>query len=199
MIREGSLVTNRASPARRGAAAAAVLLGLWAGLAQALEAPRDPYSYFFHDTFGDFPEELELAREQGKKGILFFFEMDDCPFCHRMKDTVLNQPRVQDWFREHFLIFSIDVEGDTEVIDFQGNTMAAKEFAFRVNRVRATPVFLFVDLEGEPVTRYTGATRDVEEFMWLGEFVADEHYRDTKFTRFKRAKKAERKTSHQTQ
>ena len=176
-----------------------MLLGLWAGLAQAVEAPRDPYSYFFHDTFGDFPEELELAREQGKKGILFFFEMDECPFCHRMKDTVLNQPPVQDWFRERFLIFSVDVEGDTEVVDFQGNTMAAKDFAFRVNRVRATPVFLFVNLEGEPVARYTGATRDVDEFMWLGEFVADEHYRDMKFTPFKRAKQAERKTSRQTQ
>ena len=141
-----------ASPARRWTAAAAMLLGLWAGLAQAVEAPRDPYSYFFHDTFGDFPEELELAREQGKKGILFFFEMDECPFCHRMKDTVLNQPLVQDWFRERFLIFSVDVEGDTEVVDFKGNTMAAKDFAFRVNRVRATPVFLFVNLEGESVT-----------------------------------------------
>ena len=77
--------------------------------------------------------------------------------------------------------------------------MTAREFASRVNRVRATPVFMFYDLDGKPVVRYTGATRDADEFMWLGEFVADDHYQSTKFTRFKRARQAERKASRQTQ
>ena len=77
--------------------------------------------------------------------------------------------------------------------------MTAKDFAFRVNRIRATPVFVFYDLEGAPMVRYTGATRDADEFLWLGEFVADNHYRNTNFTRFKRAKQAERKVSQQTQ
>ena len=177
----------------------AIVMMLLACPAQATEAPRDPYEHFFQSTFGDFPEELEQAREQGKRGILIFFELDECPFCHRMKQTVLNQPEVQDWYRERFLIFSVDIEGDTEVVDFQGNTMPAKEFAFRVNGVRATPVFLFYDLGGKPVARYTGATRDAEEFLWLGEFVADGHYLDTNYTRFKRAKQAERKGVQQAQ
>jgi thioredoxin-related protein len=174
-------------------------LCLYAFAAQAVEAPRDPHEHFFQDTFGDFSEELAVAREQGKRGILIFFELDECPFCHRMKQTVLNQPEVQDWYREHFLIFVVDIEGETEVIDFQGTAMTAKDFAFRVNRVRATPVFMFYDLQGTPVVRYTGATRDADEFLWLGEFVADNHYLSTKFTRFKRAKQAERKASQQTQ
>lgn len=184
---------------RRWAKLVVMSLGLYVAAAQAMEAPRDPYQHFFQDTFGDFTEELALAREQGKHGILIFFEMDDCPFCHRMKDTVLNQPKVQDWYRERFLCFTVDIEGDTEMVDFQGRSMAAKDFAFRVNRVRATPVFMFYDLEGTPVVRYTGTTRDVDEFLWLGEFVADDHYQSTKFTRFKRAKLAERKASQQTQ
>jgi thioredoxin-related protein len=60
-------------------------------------------------------------------------------------------------------------------------------------------VFVFYDLEGAPMVRYTGVTRDADEFLWLGEFVADNHYQSTKFTRFKRAKQAERKASQQTQ
>jgi thioredoxin-related protein len=177
----------------------ALSLCLYVLVGQASEAPRDPYEHFFQDSFGDFTEELALAREQGKRGILIFFEMDECPFCHRMKQTVLNQAEVQDWYRERFLCFTVDIEGETEVVDFQGNTMTAKDFAFRVNRVRATPVFMFFDLDGKPVLRYTGATRDADEFMWLGEFVADNHYQSTKFTRYKRARQAERKASQQIQ
>ena len=174
-------------------------LCLYAFAAQAVEAPRDPDEHFFQVTFGNFHEELTLAREQEKRGILIFFELVECPFCHRMRQTVLNRPEVQDWYRERFLIFAVDIEGETEVTDFQGTTMTAKDFAFRVNRVRATPVFIFYDLRGTPLVRYTGVTRDADEFLWLGEFVADNHYQNTKFTRFKRAKLAERKASQLTQ
>ena len=148
--------------------------------------PRDPYEHFFQPTFGDFQEELDQARADGKKAILIFFELEECPFCHRMKQQVLNQPAVQDYFREHFAIFSVDVEGDVEVTDFQGNSMRQSDFAFREFRVRATPVFQFFDLDGDPIVRFTGATRDAGEFLQLGEFVAEGHHDEMNFTRFKR-------------
>jgi thioredoxin-related protein len=149
-------------------------------------AGRDPYVYFFNETWGDFTEELQKAREQGKQGILIFFELEECPFCLRMERTVLNQPEVQAYYRKHFLNFSIDIAGDVEIVDFQGNATIQKDFAFKGNRVRATPVFVFYDLDGKPITRYTGATSGMEEFLWLGEFVAGGHYRDTRFTQYKR-------------
>ena len=158
--------------------------------AVASDTMRDPYSHFFQDTFGDFTEEIEDARESGKKGVVIFFEMDECPFCERMRETVLNRADVQDYYRERFRIFTVDVEGDTEVVDFDGNEMPAKDFAFKVNKVRATPVIAFYDLDGRRVVRFTGAVRNRQEFLWLGEFAADGYYRKTSFTRFKRAKRA---------
>ncbi len=146
---------------------------------------RDAAEYFFDQTLGDFSEELELAKEQGKQGILIMFEMDECPFCHRMKDTILNQVAVQDYFRQHFLIFSVDIEGDIEVTDFEGKVTTEKAFAFRQNRVRATPVFAFFDLRGKRVARYTGATSSLEEFMQLGQYVVGKHYQRMSFTRYK--------------
>jgi thioredoxin-related protein len=157
--------------------------------ALAAEPGRDPGEHFFNQTFGDFGEELQLARDEGKDGILLMFEMDECPFCHRMKTRVLNQPRVQDYFREHFLIFPVDVEGDIEVVDFAGNSAPEKEFALKQYRVRATPVFAFFDLDGNLVARYTGATRDIEEFMLLGQYVVEDAYQETTFTKYKRAKR----------
>lgn len=171
-------------PFWRWGAAALMLL---AGYAWAEIAPRDPYEHFFHQTLGDFSEELELAREEGKKGVMLFFEMDECPYCHNMKSTVLNQPEVQAYFREHFLMFPVDVEGDIEITDFQGRIMKQKDFSFKINRVRATPVFAFYDLEGTRVARFIGKTSGVREFMLLGKFVAEGHYKTGNFTRYKRA------------
>ncbi len=150
------------------------------------ESPRDPYTYFFNETFGDFSEELENAREQGKKGVMIFFEMDECPFCHWMKLNVLNDPAVQAYYREQFLLFPVDIEGDVEITNFAGVSMSQKDFSFKENRVRATPVFAFFDLNGKPIHRHTGRTSDQEEFMLMGKFVAEEHYKKTRFTRFKR-------------
>ncbi|BAO45296.1 thioredoxin family protein [Thiolapillus brandeum] len=164
-----------------------LLLALVLGTAVSAE-PRDPEQYFFDQTFGDFSEELDNAREQGKKGILLMFEMDECPFCHRMKNTVLNQPDIQDYFKKHFLIFSVDIEGDIEISDFQGRSTTMKDFSLKQFRVRATPVFQFIGLDGKPMKhgRYTGATKDAAEFMLLGKYIVEDAWKDTSFSRYKR-------------
>jgi thioredoxin-related protein len=160
-------------------------------LGDAIGATRDPGDYFFDQSLGNFKEELQTARDEGKTGVLIMFEMDECPFCHRMKARVLNQVDVQDYYKQHFLIFSVDIEGDVEITDFKGKSMKEKDFAFKENKVRATPVFGFFDLDGNMITRFTGATNDAREFLWLGEFVVDGHYATTNFTRYKRQKKRE--------
>jgi thioredoxin-related protein len=121
--------------------------------------------------------------------------MDECPFCHRMKQTVLNQPEVQEFFAARFHSLTMDIEGDIEIIDFTGTGMTQKEFA-RQNRVRATPLLAFYDLDGKLLFKYVGATSGKQEFLWMGEFIADKIYlqedesgRNIRFARYKRMKK----------
>jgi len=140
----------------------------------------------FDQSFGDFSEELSLAKEEGKSGIFIFFEMDECPFCHRMKTTILTQPDVVTYFKKHFKIFQVDIEGDIEMTDFDGTVTTQKDFASKKHRVRATPVMAFFDLTGKRIVRYTGATSTKAEFMLLGEYVLNQHYKTTSFTRYKR-------------
>lgn len=170
------------------------MLGFSFSVASA-EAPRDPYKFFFNESFGDYSEELVTAKEEGKKAIMIFFEMDECPFCHRMKTTILNQPSVQAYFRERFLLFAHDIEGDLDLVDFKGNETTQKDYAVQVQRVRATPVIAFFDLQGKRITRYIGATASAEEFKWLADYVADGHYKETSFTRYKREQKKNKKAS----
>lgn len=152
-------------------------------------APRDAEEFFFDQTLGDFRAELAAAREQGKQGIFIFFEMDECPFCQRMRETMLNQPAIQDYYKAHFLNFSVDIEGDIEVTNFHGDTVTEKQFAFNEHRVRATPVLLFFDLDGKPIARHTGPTADAREFLWLGEYVAKGIHTTKPFAQYKRERR----------
>lgn len=158
-----------------------------------VSAAKNPGEHFFDSTFGDFSEELETAKAQGKKGVLIFFEMDECPFCHWMKTNVLNQENVQEYFKKNFLIFSVDIEGDVEMTNFQGKVMTQKDFAFKENRVRATPVIAFFDLQGKRAMRFTGRTSSAEEFLLLGQFVVEKEYVNTKFSKYKRSHKNKKK------
>ena len=78
------------------AALTALLLAMT--LPSAASETRDPSEFFFQDSFNDLSEEAELAQEEGKIGVLVVFETDDCPWCDRMKETILNQAQVQDYF-----------------------------------------------------------------------------------------------------
>lgn len=154
----------------------------------AAETTRDPMQHFFHQSFGSLPDEAAEARAGGQIGILIMFEAEDCPWCAKMKAAVLNQVAVQDYYRKHFRILMMDVNGDVPMTDFANKEMPQKDFAFKHNRVRATPVFAFFDLDGKLMTRYIGSTVDVQEFLLLGEYVVSGAWKDKPFTAYKRTR-----------
>jgi thioredoxin-related protein len=80
----------------------------------------------------------------------------------------------------------VDVKGGTDLVDFQGNNTTEKAFAL-THRARATPTFLFFDLDGQPVTRFTGATQTPEEFLLLGRYVVEGAYKNHPFNVYKKA------------
>ena len=148
---------------------------------------------FFDETFGNYQDELETAKEQGKKGVFIFFHMDDCPFCHRMQTTFMKDPDVIKLYKDNFITLMHDIEGSNEITDFDGTTGTAQELAEKKYRVRATPVMMIFGLDGKPMVRYTGPTRTKQEFKWLADYVIDGSYKKESFTAYKRArKKAER-------
>ena len=111
-------------------------------------APRDPSAYFFQDSFGDLAEEAETAEASGLFGVMIMFETADCPWCLRMKETVLNNIEGQRYYRRYFRVLVLNAEGDAPMSDFQGKEMTEKEFALEAHRVRATPLFAFFDTRG---------------------------------------------------
>lgn len=146
---------------------------------------RDAEKYFFDLKMGDFKSELATAKEEGKTGIMIMFELEDCPFCYRMKHTILNQSEVQDYYHKHFLLFPVDIRGSLPMVDFKGKETTEKAFSIE-HRVYGTPVFDFFDLDGKLITRFPGTAKDVNEFLLLGKCVVEGACKTTSFTAYKK-------------
>lgn len=146
---------------------------------------RDAHQYFFDAKLGDFKSELAAAKKAGKKGIVLMYELDDCPFCFRMKQTILNQSEVQDYYHQYFLIFPVDIKGDIAMVDFKGKHTTEKAFGLE-QRIYGTPVFDFFDLDGNQLVRFPGAAKDANEFLMLGRYVVDGAYQSMPFAKYKR-------------
>ena len=160
-----------------------VLLTVISSMAKGDDDSRDPRQYFFIQSFNDMPDELVTAREQGKKGILFFFEAEGCRYCQAMLKDVLSRKEVQDWYEKHFLSIAVDIHGDVEITDFDGITLPSKVFASH-RKVLVTPVLSFIDLQGSEIYRHTGMVKSPEEFLLMGEYVAGGHNFDKEFGMF---------------
>lgn len=163
-----------------------VFLFVVSGISQA--ETRDVHKFFFDQKLSDFKSDLITAKQEGKKGILLMFKQEDCPWCLRMETTILNQSEVQDFFKKNFLIYHVDIKGDVAMVDFKGKETTEKKFS-EENRVRATPVFGFIDLDGKMIFRFTGVAKDVNEFLLVGRYVVDGAYKTQSFPVYKQGAK----------
>lgn len=181
-------LTKPAKPSRGVAgrlAAIGTALILLLGLALSPAGQAQELEGFWDDPFKDLQADVEQARNEGKAGVFAFFEMDECPFCHRMKTQVFTDPDVQAYMKKHFVTVSIDIEGDVMMTAPDGEQVKEKDFAFKTYRVRATPVMIFFDTAGEPALRYTGPTRSPEEFRQLMAFFVSGAYKEPGMNFFK--------------
>jgi thioredoxin-related protein len=107
-----------------------------------------------------------------------------------MKKTVMNQRRVQDYYRRHFRVLHIDFNGDAEIADLEGRAMRSKDYAQKVARVRGTPTFTVIGLDGRELLRHPGPTRDADDFLLLADFVVKGEYRSKAYDTYRRERLA---------
>lgn len=142
---------------------------------------------FFTLGLGDFPAELAEARKSGKKGIVFVYQQDPCPYCERMKANILARPDVQTWYGERFASYSIDVRGSVEMIDFKGLKTTESRYA-RAALVRGAPAMDFYDTSGRLLVRVPGEVTDWKTFLALGEWIASGAHEVQTFEQFRVAR-----------
>lgn len=96
---------------------------------------------WFQETFFDLKEDLAEANAQGKR-LVIIWEQLGCPYCKKTHELNFRIPRISNYVRDNFFVLQLNMWGDREVTDFDGEVLSEKNFA-RKNRVLFTPTFQF--------------------------------------------------------
>jgi thioredoxin-related protein len=126
-----------------GAAAAALFaLPVWAAEVGDDGLHNEPW---FRDTFKDLREDLDEANAEGKRLVLFV-EQRGCIYCTKMHEEVFSDSQVRQYIEDNFFAVQLNLHGDIEVVDFDGESLAEKDIA-RKWRVLFTPNIVFLPEE----------------------------------------------------
>ena len=100
---------------------------------------------WMRDTFKDLREDLAEANAEGKRLVLMV-EQRGCVYCTKMHREVFPEPVLADYITENFFVVQINLHGDSEIVDFDGEALSEKA-ATRKWGVLFTPTILFLPEE----------------------------------------------------
>ncbi len=100
---------------------------------------------WFATTFRDIAEDIETAKEEGKR-LAIIFEQRGCIYCRKLHEEVLSDQKVSDYIKDNFMVVQYNLYGDEEVIDLDGETLTEKTAA-RKWRIVFTPTIVFLPEE----------------------------------------------------
>lgn len=106
---------------------------------------------WMRDTFKDLSEDLEEANAEGKR-LLLMFEQIGCVYCTKMHEEVFPDPEVTKMLEDNYFVVQLNLHGDIEVTDFDGEVLSEKNMAKKWG-ILFTPTLMFMPEEvGEDVT-----------------------------------------------
>ena len=106
---------------------------------------------WMRDTFKDLREDLDEANLEGKRLVLMF-EQRGCVYCSKMHKDVYSREKVSNYIDENFFVVQLNLHGDLEVTDFDGEILSEKAMA-RKWSILFTPTVLYLPEEvGEGLT-----------------------------------------------
>ena len=96
-------------------------------------------------TFKDLREDLDEANMEGKRLVLMF-EQRGCIYCSKMHKDVYSRDNVSNYIDENFFVVQLNLHGDLEVTDFDGEVLSEKAMARKWN-ILFTPTVLYLPQE----------------------------------------------------
>ncbi|MDZ7753169.1 MAG: thioredoxin fold domain-containing protein [Gammaproteobacteria bacterium] len=118
--------------------------------------------------------DLEEALDKGKSGLIIYFHQPECAYCKTMQEVNLSKPDLVHYVTSHFDVIALNIFGDEELTDPQGNTLTVKEYAIR-ERTHFTPSLIFYGADGSQALKLRGYYPPYKMRAAL-EYVADGHY-----------------------
>ena len=100
---------------------------------------------WMRDTFKDLREDLAEANAEGKR-LLVMFEQRGCIYCTKMHEEVFPIPEIDAYIRDNYFVVQLNLFGDVEVTDFDGEVLSEKDMAQKWG-ILFTPTLLFLPEE----------------------------------------------------
>jgi len=125
------------------------------GLGSGLVNPgfHDKPAWFKH-SFLDLQEDVREAAAEGKR-VMLYFHQDGCPYCAKLLNENFSLKEIVDKTVDGFQVIAINIWGDSEVTDLDGDPTTEKRLAEKL-KVMYTPTLLFLDESGRTVLRLNG-------------------------------------------
>lgn len=114
---------------------------------------------WFHQSFLDLREDLAEAQASGKR-LVIVWEQRGCPYCKRMHEVNLRIPRIVDTLKRDFMVIQMNLWGDREVTDFDGEVLKEKDLAEKW-AVLFTPTLQFLPETVEQAAGKSGKEAEV--------------------------------------
>ena len=96
---------------------------------------------WMRETFLDLREDFEEANAEGKR-FAIIIEQRGCIYCRKMHEDVFPDPEIESMIEENFFVVQLNMFGDLEVTDFDGEVLSEKEIMFKWG-VNFTPTLMF--------------------------------------------------------
>ncbi len=178
------------------------LLGV-PGAAFAEEKPYEPVlgedglhkQPWFMDSFLDLKEDLAESAAAGKR-LAIIWEQRGCPYCRETHRVNFARTEITDYIKKNFNVIQLNLWGDREVTDFDGEKIIEKKLA-RKNRVMFTPTIQFFPASVAEVAGKKGMDAEAVRmpgyfkpfhFISMFEYVYTNGYKTQQFQRWLQAK-----------
>ncbi|WP_224825746.1 thioredoxin family protein [Cognatishimia sp. MH4019] len=133
---------------------------------------------WMRDTFKDLREDLTDANAEGKR-LALIFEQRGCIYCTKMHNETFPKPELASYITDNFFVVQLNLHGDIEVTDFDGEVLSEKNMARKWGML-FTPTILFMPEEvPEDATAQSaavammpgafGAGTTLDMFTWVNE------------------------------
>ncbi|MBV6488603.1 MAG: thioredoxin fold domain-containing protein [Pseudorhodoplanes sp.] len=152
---------------------------------------RQPW---FLESLLELPDDLAAATS-AKKRFAVMWELRGCPYCKETHLVNFAQPEIENYIKTRFDVLQLNIIGDREVTDFDGERLPEKRLAEKYG-VRFTPTFQFFPETADGLAGRKPRDREVtraqgylepRHFLAMFRFVAERAYEKGSLRDFLRA------------
>ncbi|MCI0506898.1 MAG: thioredoxin fold domain-containing protein [Gammaproteobacteria bacterium] len=137
--------------------------------------PPDNYPFLSFDSG------LQQAQQE-KKHIFVYFGRYGCGFCAKTNIESFSDPELKKRYVKNYILVYADAESGNRLTLPSGERLTEAELGAQLN-VFATPVFLYLDMNGEVLFRAPGF-KTVEEFVEFDRYIQEGHYKTKSINEF---------------